>query len=278
MVLLAFGVPALGLAQDAPCPPSNEAQDQAQQDQQQQSSAPQDCPTPLARSLGAIEAYITAPARWDRTDWLSFGGAVAAIGVASHFDGTVRAHFADDSPVSVHAGSPDTLQDALPAAALLLGTWGYAKLSDDEDGTREAHAMLEASALSIGSAFALGYVFRREGPNQSTTPGHWWSQGTSFPSEHATAAFAIGTVLAESGNSRYRWVRRVLGYGVAGFTAYERLQHNAHWLSDTVAGAALGAASAHFAMNRAEQARQHGDLTLVPISRGVMLTYTLKLQ
>ncbi len=254
-------------------PEPAEQQPGAEQPDEQQPS----CPTPLARALGAIEAYVTAPARWDRADWLYFGGAVAAIGVASHFDSTVRTDFADHSPVSVNAGSPDSLKDALPAAALFLGTWGYANLIDDEDGRREAHAMLEASSLSVGTAIALSYIAGREGPNQSTSPGHWRAGGTSFPSEHATAAFAIGTVLAESGNSRYRWIRRVLGYGVAGFTAYERLDHNAHWLSDTVAGAALGAASARFAMNREREAEPQGTLAVAPINRGVMMTYTVKL-
>jgi len=279
-VCLAF--PLTGLAQDGGCAqPSADQQDPQDPQDPQQGEAPQpgqqNCPTPLSRALGAIEAYVTSPARWDRTDWLYFGGAVAAIGVAHHFDGTVRAHFADDAPVSVNAGSPDSLQDALPAGALLLGTWGYAKLIDDADGIREAHAMVEASALSVGTAVAVSYIARREGPNQTMSPDRWWSSGSSFPSEHATAAFAIGTVLAESGNSRYRWVRRVLGYGVAGFTVYERLEHNAHWLSDTVAGAALGAASARFAMSREREAEPSGDFAVAPINRGVMLTYTVKL-
>jgi membrane-associated phospholipid phosphatase len=272
--------------------PQADAQSGARSDVQSgpQSAAPSDqqsdgqpnalpnCPTPLARALGAVKAYVTAPARWDRTDWLYFGGSVAAIGVASHFDSAVRTYFADHSPVSVNSGSPDSLKDALPAAALFLGTWGYANLIDDEDGRREAHAMAEASTLSLGTAIALSYITGRERPNQTTSPGHWRASGTSFPSEHSTAAFAIGTVLAESGNPRYRWIRRVLGYGVAGFTVYERLNHNAHWLSDTVAGAALGAASARFAMNREREAEPHGSLTLEPINRGVMMSYTVKLR
>lgn len=235
------------------------------------------CPTPLSRSLEAIKAYVTAPARWDGRDWLLFGGTLAAVGVAHHFDTSVRDHFAGNAPTFPSNGSPDTLQDALPAAALFLGTWGYANLSDDDDGRHEAHAMLEAGALSVATAYAVGYLARREGPNQTSDPNRWESSGTSFPSEHATLAFAIGTVLAESGNSQYRWVRRVLGYGVAGFTAYQRLNHNAHWLSDTVAGAALGAASAHFAMSRRQAAESQGTLALEPISRGVMLTYSAHL-
>ncbi len=236
-----------------------------------------DCPTPLSRSLQAIKAYVTAPARWDAHDWLLLGGSLAAVGVAHSFDAHVRTHFAGDTVTPGASGSPDTLQDALPAAALLLGSWGYAALIDDGDGRQEAHAMLEASVLSVATGYAVSYIARRERPNQTTNPNRWEAGGTSFPSEHTTAAFAIGTVLAESGNERYRWVRRVLGYGVAGFTAYERLNHNAHWLSDTVAGGALGAASAHFAMDRRHEADSNATLAIAPLPGGVQLTWSAHL-
>ena len=235
------------------------------------------CPTPLSRSLGALRAYVGAPLHWSGTDWAYFGGTVAAVGVAYHFDGTVRSRFVDHSPAALSSNSHD-LPDALPGAALFIGTWVAANLADNDDGRHEAAAMMEASAFSLGTAYVLKYAAGRERPDQTSAPGRFRAGGSSFPSVHATAAFAIGTVLAESGNGRYRWVRRVLGYGVAGFTAYERLNHNAHWLSDTVAGAALGAASAHFAMGRRAAAREGGaQLSLVPLPGGVMLSYAAHL-
>ena len=103
--------------------------------------------------------------------------------------------------------------------------------------------------------------------------------GSSFPSLHATAAFAIGTVLAESGNDDYRWFRRALGYGIAGATAYIRVKDNVHWMSDTVAGAALGAASARFAMNRREARDHRLDVAVGPAQGGgfsVSLNYTFR--
>lgn len=139
--------------------------------------------------------------------------------------------------------------------------------------------MLESTALSLGTAYLLKFVGGREGPDQTADPNRWRAGSGSFPSVHTTAAFAIGTVLAESGNERYRWIRRVLGYGVAGFTAYERLDHNAHWLSDTVAGAALGAATARFAMHRrdSDSADQTAALQFTPLYHGVMVSYTAHL-
>jgi membrane-associated phospholipid phosphatase len=88
-------------------------------------------------------------------------------------------------------------------------------------------------------------------------------------------AFAVGTVLAESGNEDYRWLRRLLGYGLGAATSYERLKHNAHWLSDTVAGAALGMATANFTMKRAYP--EEASLSVVPVEGGAMLTYRVSL-
>ena len=68
-----------------------------------------------------------------------------------------------------------------------------------------------------------------------------------------------------------------MGYGAAGFTLYERLDHNAHWLSDTVAGAALGTATAHFVTSRNRDAEHDASIGLAPIPHGVMLTYTVQL-
>lgn len=237
----------------------------------------QDCSTPVSRSLGAIKAYISAPLRWNSSKWLYFGGAVAAIGVAHHYDSQVRSHFTHNSASALSTSSSHTLQDAVPAAVLFVGTWGYANLIDDSGGLRETRTMLEATVLSVGTTYILNYASGRKGPDQTADANRWWSGGSSFPSEHTTAAFAIGTVLAESGNDDYRWVRRVLGYGAAGFTAYERLKHNAHWLSDTVAGGALGAASAQFAMNRRRNGDRErvSDLELTPLYRGVMLRYVV---
>jgi membrane-associated phospholipid phosphatase len=89
---------------------------------------------------------------------------------------------------------------------------------------------------------------------------------------HTTAAFAIGTVFAESGGDEYRWARRFIGYGIAGGIAYTRLHDNQHWLSDTVAGAALGAATARFTLNRREARAHRWDVSLMPAQGGgVML-------
>ena len=141
--------------------------------------------------------------------------------------------------------------------------------------------MVEAGGLSVVDTYAVGFVAGRERPDQTSDPKKWRASGSSFPSFHAAAAFAIGTVLAESGNDDDRWLRRFLGYGaVAGFTAFERLKHNAHWLSDDVAGAEIGRATAHFVLERAQERREarNYSFSLVPVEGGAMITYNLTIQ
>jgi hypothetical protein len=228
-----------------------------------------------------IEAYYTSPLHWDMKDWTYFGGAIGLLAAAHHYDGEVRTHFiAEGAPAK--GGSTKDLQDALPSVAAVAGTWLYANFIDSSDGHREAYEMVEAAGLSLTSAYALKFAAGRERPDQTSDPDKWRSSGgSSFPSTHAAAAFAIGAVLAESGNDDYRWMRRFLGYGaVAGYTAFERLKHNAHWLSDDVAGAEIGGATAHFVMERAAERRherQNYSVSLVPLEGGAMLTYTLNI-
>lgn len=224
-----------------------------------------------------IKAYYTAPLHWDAREWAWFGGALLAIGASHHYDTQVRTHFTKDLAPGQTINSNDA-EDILPTVGVLVATWGYAALVDDSNGLHESWAMLEAAGLSTVTAYALKYTIRREGPDQTTDPNQWFkSGGNSFPSTHATAAFAVGTVLAESGNDDYRWLRRVLGYGLGVGTSYLRLKHNAHWLSDTVAGAALGISTAHFTMNHTYRRNDEGGFAVVPVEGGAMLTYRMSL-
>jgi membrane-associated phospholipid phosphatase len=211
--------------------------------------------------------YFTSPLRWDTEDWLFFGGTVAAIGVAHQYDGSVRNHFAGTDP-QLNGKDPHSLRDAAPAALVVVGTWAVAELGGDQAGKMETFTMLEAAAFSGITAEGLKYAAGRARPNETLHVDDWRAGGSSFPSLHATEAFALGTVLAESGGEDYRWVRRILGYGIAGATAYIRLHDNVHWLSDTVAGAAIGASTARFAMNRREDRAKRWDVSVRPLEGG----------
>jgi membrane-associated phospholipid phosphatase len=222
--------------------------------------------------------YFSAPVRWDARDWLYFGGTLAAVGAAHEFDDNVRRDFAKGSRAVLDGKDKHALRDAVPAAAAVVGTWLAGTLIDEKSGRIEAYTMLEAAGFTAVTTEALKYAAGRSRPNETTRVDAWRQGGSSFPSLHASAAFAIGTVLAESGNDDYRWLRRVLGYGLAGATAYVRLHDNVHWTSDVVAGAAIGIATAHFTLNRRDARPHPVEVSFTPMAGGgTMINFSMAL-
>lgn len=245
-------------------------------------AAPARCNAQAVQPREALEdakLYFTSPLRWDARDWLEFGGTLVALGAVHEFDDDVRDHFVGNSADGLDGKDRNSSEDALPTAVLLAGTWLLAGLSDSPGGWRELGSMVEAAAFTAVSTEVLKFSLGRQRPDETTDPDSWFAAGDSFPSMHASLAFAVGTVFAESGNDRYRWLRRVLGYGVAGATAYARLDHNAHWASDVAAGAALGLATARFTINRREGgAGKVTPVTVRPVEGGgVMLAFAMPL-
>jgi membrane-associated phospholipid phosphatase len=223
--------------------------------------------------------YFTAPLRWDSRDWLFFAGTLAAVGAAHEFDGNVRRDFATGSRAVLNGSDKNSVRDAIPAGVAVVGTWLAGTLLDERDGRVEAYAMLEAAGFSAVTTEALKYAAGRSRPNETTHVDAWRKGGSSFPSLHASAAFAIGTVLAESGNDDYRWLRRIIGYGLAAGTGYVRLHDNVHWTSDVVAGSAIGIATAHFTLNRREARSRSWNVSFAPMEGGgTMLNFSMALE
>lgn len=131
------------------------------------------------------------------------------------------------------------------APALLL-TYGAARLTghlEFADATRRVGlSVLGAGLLSLALKEATGRARPDESPRDSQrfTP---FSGHASFPSGHATVAFATASALTRETSSR--WVPCV-AYPVAAMVGWSRVHDREHWTSDVVAGAALGTLSANW--------------------------------
>jgi membrane-associated phospholipid phosphatase len=243
------------------------------------SSCVQAADSPIFGSpLEDVGLYFTAPLRWDEEDWLYFGGALAAIGASHLLDSRTRAHFATGSNAILNGEDKNSLRDSLPTVAIIAATGTGALLLRDSDGYRETWSLLEAGILGTASGEILTYAAGRERPDATTSPNQWRQGGDSFPSLHADAAFAVGTVFAESGSDEYRWLRRIVGYGIATATAYIRVRENVHWVSDSVAGAALGIATARFVLDRRSTENREAALQFQPIKGGWMVSYATHIE
>ena len=84
----------------------------------------------------------------------------------------------------------------------------------------------------------------------------------SFPSGHATNAFALASVVAAHSDG---WLIPTLAYSVASGVAASRMNDNAHWASDVVAGALIGASTGRFIAHRHRKANRQAVVTLVPL-------------
>lgn len=105
-----------------------------------------------------------------------------------------------------------------------------------------AQGFVVNNAITIDLEYAVG----RERPNQESN--------TSFPSGHTSNLFT-GAVIA---GHYYGWKAYVPLCGLAIFVGLTRIEENAHWLSDVVAGAGLGCLVGHSVLH-ANGLHVHGD-------------------
>jgi membrane-associated phospholipid phosphatase len=125
-----------------------------------------------------------------------------------------------------------------------LGNFG--RLADL--GLHGTEAVLVGDALTGVLKVALGrsrpFVTADTNPRDFKFGGVWKNDDrTSFPSGHATTAFAAAAaVTAETGSwwPRSTWVVGPLMYGGATMVGLSRMYHNKHWASDVALGAAIG--------------------------------------
>jgi hypothetical protein len=216
------------------------------------------------------KGYVLAPLHWDERDWAWFAGSLAAVAAAHHYDDNVRAHF---GPKPFDSADPHALRDFAPAAAL-TGAALLQGIMGDKASLTTSFDMIESAVFAGGSSYALKFVARRERPNETLDSNRWFKSGDSFPSTHVAVAFAAATSFAERdvGN---QWARRVFAYGLATGTAYLRVKDSQHWLSDTVAGAAIGISTGLYVNHRSSGARRTaGNWSVAPVGDGIGISYT----
>ncbi len=175
---------------------------------------------------------------------LGIGGGLAAL---SAFDERVETRLSrwGDTP-AMHVAERFGNRAVAPAAAFAL--FAGSLLTRNERFQDAAFTSLEALLFANAFTNALKFAVGRARPPQGDasdfrpfTPGF-----TSFPSGHATTAFALLTpwLLYYPGLQTSALVL------LAGGTAFSRLAYNVHWMTDVLAGSAIGFTTAFFLTRR----------------------------
>jgi membrane-associated phospholipid phosphatase len=192
-----------------------------------------------------VKSMALAPLHWTKAEWTRFAegaGTVAVLMVADKpVDNFVQRHRADRlSRVATPWGG----QRAVDLSVLMIGS-GLLLHNDNLLGAGRDSFESEIWAGTVVTP-AIKRVggrarpFLGEGPHSFRPEQGHLGQYSSFPSGHATNAFATATAIAE----HYDGVVPYIAYAVAGAVAYSRVNDNVHWPSDVVAGALIGRAVA----------------------------------
>lgn len=173
-------------------------------------------------------------------------GAGSALTLAAHpFDKDVNAHLR-----GAHAFfAPGKFAgEGAVQVGLAIGTYVFGRATDNRVvshlGMDLLRSTIEVGALTYGMKVAIG----RKRPSGVCC---------AFPSGHASVTFASATVLQR----HLGWKAAVPTYAIASYVAVSRLHENRHYLSDVVAGSALG-----LIVGRTVTRHGRTDYTLAPLA------------
>jgi len=217
--------------------------------------------------LADFKDTVGAPLHWQGREWGLFSLSVAGVAAVSLADRPIR-----DSELHDNNRFANTVADNIEplgsyAAFGVLGAFYLGGLAGHDD---RAKAVAEDGLISILIAdgvvtSALKFVAGRRRPRDTgrTYDFNPFHGGASFPSGHATQAFAVASVIAYEYDSP--WIKGA-AYGSAALVGFARVHHQAHWVSDVVAGGLIGTVVGRTvaAHNRARRSTHH--VAVVPLS------------
>ena len=236
-----------------------------------------------------------------RNDLLYAGGFVAGTVLVSQLDTRVARDLQDTAqlPSLFTRRATRAFNTAgVPGAFIAAGGMYLVGRAAGVRGLADAglHTM-EAVILAEAATYVIKVGFGRERPSSAGADSDHFSFGrglkgnrfSSFPSGHASGAFAAAAALTAEASSR--WPRSTIFvapilYGGAAMVGWARLQSNAHWLSDVFLGAGLGTIAGIKVVrynhkhpgNRLDQFLLGATPAVTPYlnGQGVLLTWTLR--
>ena len=214
-----------------------------------------------------LRDVLGAPLSWRGSQWERFSFAVAGVGAAALLDRTVRDAEQRDHNHVTDQVAKDFEMFGTTGALGIVGSFYLAGLVRDDARARSvgedgAIASLIAGGI-VTPVLKLAVGRKRPRDTDKTFDVKPFSGASSFPSGHATEAFAVASVIATRYDSG--WVKGV-AYGSAALVGFARVHHQAHFLSDVTAGALIGTAVGRAVVHRnAEDAEERRRLRVAPL-------------
>src|SRR5882724_4579012 len=179
----------------------------------------------------------TSPAkiRFSDTQWLvPLSGITAGLFVT---DSDFSGHLSKNPATISHY---KTLSNAGVGALVggAGGMWLLGHVRHNEHWSETGFLAGEAALNSLVAVETFKYSLRRQRPYQGDGSGPFFqSGGTSFPSEHAAAAWSVAGVVAHEYPGP---LMKIAAYGLASLVDYSRIRSRQHFPSDVFVGSIMG--------------------------------------
>src|SRR5713226_7903488 len=189
------------------------------------------------RFLEDQEQILASPAkvRFSDAQWLvPLSGVTAGLFVT---DASYSRHLSQNPTTLSHY---KTLSDASVGALIggASGMWLLGHVKHNEHWSETGFLAGEAALNSLVAVEAFKYSLRRQRPFQGDGSGPFFqSSGTSFPSEHAAAAWSVAGVVAHEYPGP---LMKIMAYGLASLVDYSRIHARQHFPSDVFVGSIMG--------------------------------------
>lgn len=223
-------------------------------------------------SFQRIPSELASPWTTGARPWFLWGTALT-LGLLTAKDSGDRTQedMAKVKPLGDWAEVGDLAGRLIPNAIYAAGMYGTYFVTKNKKYKKHGIIMLKASAYAGGASTFLKGVIKEQRPNK----GKAW---TSFPSGHATTAFAFASVVtAEHGF----WPYGLFAISLATLTGVSRMNDNMHYAHDVMAGATLGTAfGLGVSYINAAFDKQEANIVLLPVIEsefaGIQLVLSLK--
>jgi membrane-associated phospholipid phosphatase len=207
----------------------------------------------------------TSPLHWDSSEWARAGAIVAVLAILgrkdSAIDATVQRNRSSRTDAVASAVTPLGSYAAVGVSVAALGGGWLLRDAPLRDTGRDA---IEAELFAAGIVTPLlKTITGRVRPSQGSDADEFraFSRNQSFPSGHATEAFAVASVFAARSDG---WVVPTLSYTLASMVGLARVHDRAHFASDVFAGAVIGTAIGRSIVHRHTENRERASWDIIP--------------
>jgi membrane-associated phospholipid phosphatase len=144
--------------------------------------------------------------------------------------------------------------------------YGWGLYSHNEEARHAVLTGVEGIGLSSLLTVGIKAAFGRKRPNAGEGPLEFFKGGQSFVSGDTTPTFAAAATISEAFD--YHWWAAIPAYSLAVMTGVGRMGKDAHWASDILGSALVGAGTTELLFYLHRQREKPTSLIILPMLPG----------